>query len=355
MLGGLLAVPTALSPVEWHAHELVYGYVPAIVAGFLLTAVPNWTGRLPVTGTPLLALVSVWAAGRLAVFLSARIGAPVAAAIDLLFLACLAGVIAREIIAGRNLGNLKVLALVGLLFIGNAVFHAEASLMNGGRGYGTRIGIAGAVLLITLIGGRIIPSFTRNWLARQSLGRLPLSFGPFDVASLAAGALAIACWIVYPRAWPTAGLAALAGVLHLVRLARWAGYRTTAEPLVLVLHVGYAFVPIGFLLLTLAIVAPGLVVASGALHAWTVGANGTMTLAVMTRASLGHAGQALVASPFTQVIYAAIVVAAASRVLAAFGVWRDAALTLSAGAWVLAFGTFALSFGPLLAKPRARA
>ena len=320
MLVGLLAVPTALSPVEWHAHELVYGYVPAIVAGFLLTAVPNWTGRLPVTGTPLLALVSVWAAGRLAVFLSARIGAPVAAAIDLLFLACLAGVIAREIIAGRNLGNLKVLALVGLLFIGNAVFHAEASLMNGGRGYGTRIGIGGAVLLITLTGGRIIPSFTRNWLARQSLGRLPLSFGPFDVASLAAGALAIACWIVYPRAWPTAGLAALAGVLHLVRLARWAGYRTTAEPLVLVLHVGYAFVPIGFLLLTLAIVAPGLVVASGALHAWTVGAIGTMTLAVMTRASLGHTGQALVASPFTQVIYAAIVVAAASRVLAAFDV-----------------------------------
>ena len=115
MLGGWLTLPTALSPLEWHAHELVYGYVPAIVAGFLLTAVPNWTGRLPVTGTPLLALVSVWAAGRLAVLLSARIGAPVAAAIDLLFLACLAGVIAREIIAGRNLGNLKVLALVGLL------------------------------------------------------------------------------------------------------------------------------------------------------------------------------------------------------------------------------------------------
>ena len=175
MLGGLLTLPTALSPLEWHVHELIYGYVPAIVAGFLLTAVPNWTGRLPVTGTPLLALVSVWAAGRLAVLLSARIGAPLAAAIDLLFLACLAGVIAREIIAGRNLGNLKVLALVGLLLIGNAVFHAEASLMNGGSGYGIRIGIGGAVLLITLIGGRIIPSFTRNWLARQSPGRLPIS------------------------------------------------------------------------------------------------------------------------------------------------------------------------------------
>jgi uncharacterized protein involved in response to NO len=354
MLGGWLTLPTALSPLEWHAHELVYGYVPAIVAGFLLTAVPNWTGRLPVVGTPLLALVSVWAAGRLAVLLSAWIGAPVAASIDLLFLVCLAGVIAREIIAGRNLRNLKVLVLVGLLLIGNAVFHAE-SLMNGGSGYGTRIGVGGAVLLITLIGGRIIPSFTHNWLARQSPGRLPLSFGPFDVASLAVAGLAIACWIAYPHAQSTAALAGLASLLHALRLMRWAGYRTTGEPMVLVLHVGYAFVPIGFLLLTLAIVAPALVVASGALHAWTVGAIGTMTLAVMTRASLGHTGQALAASPSTRLIYTAIIVAAAARVLAAFDVWRDATLTISATAWVLAFGTFALSYGPLLAKARGRA
>ena len=355
MLGGWLTLPTALSPLEWHAHELVYGYVPAIVAGFLLTAVPNWTGRLPVTGTPLLALVSVWAAGRLAILLSAQIGAPIAAAIDLLFLACLAGVIAREIIAGRNVGNLKVLALVGLFLIGNAIFHAEASLMNGGSGYGIRIGIGGAVLLITLIGGRIVPSFTRNWLARQPPGRLPIAFNTFDLTSLVAGTVAIACWIAYPRTLSTAGLAALAGVLHTLRLARWAGSRTTAEPLVLVLHVGYAFVPIGFLLLTLATVAPGVVAASGTLHAWTVGAIGTMTLAVMTRASLGHTGQALAASPSTQVIYAAIVVAALARVLAAFDVWRDATLSVSAAAWVLAFGTFALSFGPLLARPRTHA
>lgn len=355
MLGGLLTLPTALSPLEWHAHELIYGYVPAIVTGFLLTAVPNWTGRLPVTGTPLLALVSVWAAGRLAVLLSARIGAPLAAAIDLLFLAGLAGVIAREIIAGRNLGNLKVLALVGLLLTGNAAFHAEANLMNGGNGYGIRIGIGGAVLLITLIGGRIIPSFTRNWLARQSPGRLPIPFGPFDVASLAIGALAIACWIAYPLGQSTAGLAALTGVLHALRLARWAGDRTTAEPLVLVLHVGYAFVPIGFLLLTLAIVAPDLVVASGALHAWTVGAIGTMTLAVMTRATLGHTGKALIASRSTQLIYVAIVIAALARILTAFDIWRNTLLIVSAAAWVLAFAGFAVSFGPSLVKPRKHA
>jgi uncharacterized protein involved in response to NO len=140
-----------------------------------------------------------------------------------------------------------------------------------------------------------------------------------------------------------------------MRLGRWAGYRTVGEPLVLVLHVAYAFVPVGFLLLALAIVAPGLVVATGALHAWTVGAIGTMTLAVMTRATLGHTGQALVASPSTQLIYAAIVVAALARLCSALSIWPEGALMVSMVAWVMAFGGFAVTFGPLLLRPRAAA
>jgi uncharacterized protein involved in response to NO len=354
MLGGAFSIPTAFSPLEWHVHELVYGYVPSIVAGFLLTAVPNWTGRLPVTGGPLLALVASWVAGRLAVLTSARIGAPLAAVIDLLFLFCLAGVIAREIVAGRNLRNVKVLSLLVLLLVGNAVFHGEA-MTHASGGYGTRLGIGIIVLLITLIGGRIIPSFTRNWLVRQPPGRLPVPFGRFDLACLDVGTLAIACWIADLQAGLTAVLATLAGCLHAVRLARWAGYRSLGEPLLLVLHLAYAFVPIGFLLLALGIAAPNVVLPSGALHAWTVGAIGTMTLAVMTRASLGHTGHALVASNATQIIYLAIVVAAAARVFSAFDLWRDAALTVSAAAWVLAFVGFVLSFGPLLVKPRAHA
>jgi uncharacterized protein involved in response to NO len=352
-LAGSLVLPSAFSPLEWHVHELAYGYVPAVAAGFLLTAVPNWTGRLPVTGTPLLALVVLWAAGRVAILLSAVIGATAAAATDLLFLAVLAGVIAREIIAGRNLHNLKVLALLGLLFAGDVVFHLEAAQPGGGSGYGARIGIGAAILLITLIGGRIVPSFTRNWLARERpAGRLPASYAPFDAVVIAGGAGAIASWIALPNATATAVLAALAAVLHGLRLARWAGYRTGRERLVLVLHVGYAFVPVGFLLLALAIAAPGLVVASGALHGWTVGAIGTMTLAVMTRASLGHTGQPLVASPATQAIYAAIVLAAVARVVVAFDVWRDILLPVSAALWVLAFAGFALAYGPLLVRTR---
>jgi uncharacterized protein involved in response to NO len=352
LLEGSLNLPTAFSPLEWHVHELLYGYVPAVVAGFLLTAVPNWTGRLPVCGTPLLLLVSMWIAGRLAVLLSAHIGMAGAAAIDLLFLAALAGVVAREIIAGRNLRNLKVLGLVGLLFAGNAVFHAEAMTMHGGSGYGTRLGIGAAVLLITLIGGRIIPSFTRNWLVRERPGRLPAPFDRFDAVCMAVAAAAIACWIALPEAAPTAAVAAAAGLLHAVRLGRWAGDRTGREALVLILHLAYAFVPLGFLLLALAIAAPQLVLPSGALHAWTAGAIGTMTLAVMTRATLGHTGRALAASRATEAIYAAVLVAACARILAAFALWREPLLVISAAAWVLAFAGFALSFGPLLVKPR---
>ncbi len=354
LLEGSLTIPTAFSPLEWHVHELVYGYGPAVVAGFLLTAVPNWTGRLPVTGIPLLLLVSLWTGGRLAILLSAHIGMTSAAVVDLLFLATLAGVIAREIVAGRNLHNLKVLALVGLLLVGNAAFHAEALLVHGGRGYGTRIGIGAAVLLITLVGGRIVPSFTRNWLVRKRPGRLPVPFGRFDFFALATGALAIACWIAFPQAEATAVVAGAAGLLHAVRLARWAGYRTGGEPLVLVLHVAYAFVPVGFFLVASAIVAPTQIAAAGALHAWTVGAVGMMTLAVMTRASLGHTGQELVASPSTRIIYAAILIAAVARLLTAFDLWREALLTVSAVAWLIAFAGFAVSFGPLLIRPRVR-
>lgn len=354
VLGGGIILPTAFAPVAWHVHELVYGYVPAVVAGFLLTAVPNWTGRLPVAGTLLLVLASVWVAGRVAVLVSGWIGAPVAAAVDLLFLASLALIIAREIIAGRNLRNLKVLALVTLLWVGNAIFHLEA-MADGGGGYGARLGIGGTVLLIALIGGRIIPSFTRNWLVRQSSGRLPIPFGVFDVACLASSVMALVCWILLPADAVTAALAAIAACWHAARLGRWAGYRTLAEPLVLVLHVGYAFLPLGFALLALGIALPGSVAASGALHSWTIGAIGTMTLAVMTRASLGHTGRALVATPSTVFIYGAVLVAALSRVVSVFDVWREPLLAVSAAAWVTAFAGFLVAFGPLLLAPPTRA
>jgi uncharacterized protein involved in response to NO len=352
VLAGRLVLPTALSPLEWHVHELVFGYVPAIVAGFLLTAVPNWTGRLPVVGTPLLALFLLWAAGRLAIMVSAVVGLVPAALIDLGFLFALVAVIAREIIAGRNLKNLRVLAGAGLLLAGNAVFHAEVLAGRSG-GYGLRLGLAATVLLIMLIGGRIIPSFTRNWLSRLGPGRLPEPFGRFDMAVMAVSAVALVAWIAVPDWRITAAACLVAGLANGARLYRWAGWRTAAEPLVLILHVAYAFVPLGFLLIALAVVSPGTIAASGALHAWTVGAIALMTLAVMTRASLGHSGRPLVATLPIQLIYGAALLAALARLAAAFDLWRVGMLHLSATAWVLAFVGFVAVYWPLLTRPRS--
>ena len=351
MLAGSLELPTAFAPVDWHVHELLYGYLPAVVAGFLLTAVPNWTGRLPVTGRPLLGLLLIWVAGRLAVAVSAWLGHRWTAVIDLLFLTLLAVVVAREIVAARSLRNLKVLLLLGLLVIGNSVFHAEAALASG-TGYGTRIGIAAAVLLISLIGGRIVPSFTRNWLVRERPGALPQPFDLFDIVTLIVGAVALAFWIAAPMHAATGATALMAGLLHTLRLGRWRGYRAVAEPLVLVLHLAYAFVALGFFLVAAGVAFPAHFAASGAVHGWTAGGIGLMTLAVMTRASLGHTGQPLTATAPVQLIYAAASIAALARIVAALGLARDPLLHLSATAWVIAFAGFAVVYWPLLTRPR---
>jgi uncharacterized protein involved in response to NO len=347
MFYGEITLTSAFGPRDWHVHEMLYGYLPAVITGFLFTAIPNWTGRLPIRGTPLKVLVIVWIAGRLCVTFSAETGWLAAMLVDAGFLALVALAAAREILAGRNWRNLNVVMLVLLLLAGNVAFHLEAHF-HGAADAGIRIGIAVVVLLISLIGGRIVPSFTRNWLVRENPGRLPVPFGRFDMIVVAIGALALASWVVIPESQLTGAALALAGLLHLVRLGRWAVDRTWRERLVLILHIGYAFVPAGFLLNAAS--AFGLVAAGAGIHAWMVGAAGVMTLAVMSRATLGHTGQQLTASATTQAIYAAIIVAALSRICAVIEpVYSEPLLYLAAFAWAAAFIGFAISFGPLLA------
>jgi uncharacterized protein involved in response to NO len=343
---GEITLTSALAPRDWHVHEMLYGYLPAVITGFLFTAIPNWTGRLPIQGTPLLVLVMVWIAGRLGVTFSAETGWLAAMLVDASFLLLVAAAAAREILAGRNWRNLNVVMLVLLLLTGNIAFHLEAHF-HGAADTGIRIGIGVVVLLISLIGGRIIPSFTRNWLVRENPGRLPVPFGRFDAIVIAIGALALTVWVVSPAGRFTGTALAIAGLLHLVRLGRWAGDRTWRERLVLILHVGYAFVPSGFLLNAMS--AFELVPAGAGIHAWMVGAAGTMTLAVMSRATLGHTGQQLTASVATQAIYAAIIVAALARICAVIEpAHSEPLLHLAAFAWAAAFFGFAISFGPLL-------
>jgi uncharacterized protein involved in response to NO len=351
-----LTLPSTLPAIVWHVHEMVFGFAAATVAGFLLTAIPNWTGRMPLQGGPLAGLVTLWAIGRLGVLLSALCGAPVAAIADLCFPAAFLGVVAREILAGRNWRNLPMLAALSLLLIGNLLVHLDALGVAPTAELGNRLGLATLWMLIALVGGRIVPSFTRNWLAKARPGTAPpASAGRLDRAALAVTGLALALWVIAPDIAATSWAVLVAGAAVALRLSRWRGARTLREPLLLILHVGYGWLALGLLLLGANGLA-ALLPATAALHALTVGAIGTMTLAVMTRASLGHTGRPLSAGPGTRTIYALITLAAVLRVLSPLAGDRVAlVLWLAGAAWSGAFGLFAVLYGGVLARPRARA
>ncbi len=349
---GAFDLPTLWSPQHLHAHEMLFGYLGAVVAGFLLTAVPNWTGRLPLQGPPLIGLVALWVLARTAAPFSGLLGPVAWAAADLAFPLALLAAIAREIVAGKNWRNLKVLVLLTLLLAANLGYHLEIAF-HGHPLYAERAAMAAMVMLVGLIGGRIVPSFTLNRL-RPRGGRLPASFGTPDKAAMIAGGVALVAWTLRPDSRITAALAALAGVLHVIRWARWAGDRTVREPILLVLHLAYLFIPIGFLLVAAEVLTAS-VGPVAAVHAWGVGAFGLMPLAVMTRASLGHTGHALSAGVVTVAGYAAMFAAGLLRIGAATSApWAEPLLLASAAAWCAAFAAFLIGFGPILTRPAFR-
>jgi uncharacterized protein involved in response to NO len=353
MLSGHLMLPTAFDPVSWHAHEFLFGYLGAVVAGFLLTAVPNWTGRLPIVGWRLGLLAVLWLAGRVVFGASSGLPAPVVAAVDLAFPVVFALAIGREIVVGKNWRNLIVLAMLGVFILGNALFHWEAAKGDyAAQGYGLRLGLGAGIMMVAVIGGRVVPSFTRNWLVKRRSDILPAPpMQRFDKVALLALLLALLLWVAVPVEALTGVALAMAGGLHLMRLARWAGHRTFAEPLVTVLHAGYAFVPLGALALAAEILLPGSFGMAAAQHFWMAGAVGLMTLAVMTRATLGHTGQDLRAGTGTVTIYLALILSVFARV--AGGVWPEFSgpmNTVAGLCWIVAFGGFAVVYGALLLR-----
>ena len=356
VLTGRVTLPGTWPPLAWHAHELVFGFLPAVIAGFLLTAVPNWTGRLPVVGWPLAGLVAVWAAGRLAVAAAGALPGIAVAVITVAFPVTLATVLGREVFRGRNWRNLPVIGAVLALALAQGLFHFEL-LVEGAPVRGHRLGLAIAVFLVTLIGGRIIPSFTTNWLKRRGAGPLPVPFGRFDAAALGLGAFGLLLWAMLPL--PTFMTAAAggsliaAGIVHLLRQARWQPWRTGAEALVWVLHLAYLFVPVGFLLTGIGVHLDDSGYEMAGLHAWAVGAVGLMTLAVMTRATRGHTGRALTAPFTTTAVYVAVAAAAAARIAAALVPgWTTGMLIVAALAWIAGFVGFFGLYAPMLLRPR---
>ena len=352
---GFLHVPTALSPLAWHQHELLYGYVPAIIAGFLLAAVPNWTARRPISGLPLLCLFALWLAGRLAIAGSESIGPATAMIVAGAFLPVLAIAMLRELVLARNARNYKVAIVLFLLSATQWGFYYEFDRF-GLIDISNRLAIAAIILLICVIGGRIIPAFTGNWLRARGPGTLPTPFNHVDMAVMVLTALALVAWPLaasYPSLQPIPGmLLVAAGIAQLFRQARWTPHRTLAEPLVTILHLAFFFVPLGFGLIGAAALLddPGL--QSAGIHSWTSGAIGTMTLAVMTRATRGHTGQSLHAPRTTVIlIYAPIVLATLARIAAAlYPGEMMLLLPLAALLWIVAFLAFALLYGPLLLR-----
>lgn len=345
-LAGAWSIGGSAGPIAWHGHEMLFGYGAAALAGFVLTAVPNWTGRLPVSGPPLMVLVALWLAGRLAGLAPQLLGELASAALDCLFLPALAFVVGREVVSGRNWKNLRVAGAISGLALLNLAYHL-AQAMGGDPYLVLRLTVALFVTLVGLIGGRIIPSFTRNYLSKRGATRLPASVGRFDQLAVALALLAGAGWALWPDALASTGLAAAAALLHAIRLARWQGQATWREPLLLMLHLSYAFVPVGFAMLALA--GLGLVAPASALHVLTVGAIGLTTFAVMARASRGHTGRPLTASTTTTVAYGCLLLVAVIRPLAeALPMAYHLVLLASGLLWLAAFGLFVAEHAGML-------
>ncbi|MBT8467665.1 MAG: NnrS family protein [Deltaproteobacteria bacterium] len=353
---GFLPFAVMLGPPSWwHAHEMIFGFAGAAIGGFALTAVATWTNRPPVSGAPLLVLSGLWLIARILFSLPSQALLAPAIIADLGYGVLLFSLMSREVISVRNERNYKVLLILGLLVASNACFFVGVTRSAGWSSTALRSGLWLIVILINLIGGRIIPAFTRNWLKRRLADQerqpqtLPPMFGRLDLVSsgflvgFAAFELADA-----PARW-TALLGLLTSVLLFIRLARWQGVRGGAEPLVWVLHVAFLWLPVGILLLSFAEL--GLIPQTAGIHALTAGAITTMILAVASRAALGHTGRPLESHPLLTTAYVLITSAAICRVASTFGPAARILLALSAATWCLGFICFGLRYAPILTQP----
>jgi uncharacterized protein involved in response to NO len=349
---GVASLPTAFDPLAWHRHEMLFGFVGAIICGFILTAIPNWTGRLPIAGWPLLSLFGLWFAARLAMLFSAWTGRVPAAVLDVGFFLVLAALAAREVVATKN-RNIPVVGMILLFGLADAADHAGSAGLIAATDVGWRSATAIVLLLISLIGGRVTPSFTRNWMVKQGIKRgLPTQPAQFDLLVIAGTAIALVSWLATPDNRLTGIMLILAAILQLMRLMRWGGLRAVRDPLVLILHVGYAWLPVGLFLLGWNTWG-GPISRSAAIHALTAGAMTTMIVAVMTRASLGHTARELRADGPTQAIYLLVTTGALLRVAASLGLGPYVPMLEIAGLlWAGSLLLFLIAYAPVLWRPR---
>ncbi len=338
--------------VAWHAHEMIFGYSSAIIAGFLLTAVPNWTGRRPMVGVPLAALFGLWFAGRIGLLIDFNPGW-IDQVLDSAFLVVFAALILREVLAGKNKRNVKIALILSLFALANIGFHLMMHFGWWSFDQLSKLGLGIVLMLIVIIGGRVTPSFTTNWLRSRSDVK-PVAMNLYDKATMVVSAVSILSWVLASAHILSGALLVLAGVLNLIRLMRWKFWATLSEPLLLILHIGYAWASAAFLLNGAAIVWPDVFAAISGIHAIGTGAIGVMTLAIMTRATLGHSGRPLSSDLPTVVIFILVNLTALTRVATPY---LDADLqpgftVLAAILWSLSFGLFCIVYGRYLWRPK---
>lgn len=347
----------ALPGVYWHAHEMLFGFVIAAVAGFLLTAVPSWTGTPGFAGRPLHVAVGLWFAGRIAMALPDVLPLWFAALTELALLPALLVLLAPPIVRARN-RNLPMLGVITLLWLIDAAFMRALQtgdiLLAAGA---TRIAVDLVLVLVVVIGGRIVPAFTGNALRKLAKPGEPAvaTVSRTWLEALAIGSVAALTLndLFFPDGFAAGLLAAIAAAAHAARLGGWKSFRVGREPILWVLHVGYAWVPVGLALKAFALLGDAGWAAKWQ-HALTFGAFATLILAVMTRASLGHTGRPLVVTRAISIAYASLTLGALLRVFG--GAWTPHlylwTLTGSGLAWVCAFAIFVWVYGPILMSPR---
>ncbi len=352
--GGMVSdMPFAMAPHLWHAHEMVFGYGGAVVAGFLLTAAPNWTGAKFGSVTFFALLSGLWLSGRLAVFWSGALPEWIVALCDLAFLPVLAVRILQLLLKRPKPHQLILFFVILLFWSGNLMMHLEwVEVSADGVWTGVRVGLVSLSGLILILGGRVTPAFTRNAMLRaERQDDLPKD--PVWLARLVTTtALLAPAWLLLGApevVWAT--LMIVSGGLGFARLTGWKGGWTLGKPILWTLHLSYFMNALGLILFGLATLGTGSEVA--ALHVLAIGGVGGMTLSVMTRAALGHTGRALDVPGEVVLAYVLIPLAALARFVgSALPEFYYAGVLLSGGLWLLAFALFSTCYLPILTGPR---
>jgi len=338
--------------VYWHGHEMIFGYVTAVAAGFLLTAVKNWTGRQTLNGILLLLLASLWLAARLLPFFPAFIPYWLVAVIDLSFLPILAAAILPLLLKTKNHRNLIFVGIILLLTAANIVFHlGVAGVLDSGQFYGLYAGVYIILLLISIMGGRVIPFFIERGIGGDFTRK------SYPAIELSANAALLLLGILHTAGitgMPVIIVALLAAVLHLIRLSGWYGKGVWRVPLLWVLVLAYGWIVVGLFLMALAMA--GLFAISLALHALTIGGIGLMTMGMMVRVSMGHSGRKLAAPGLLPAAFAALNLAVVVRVFLPLLMPVESyplLVLISSLVWVVAFAIFVFWMSPVYFLPRA--